>query len=187
MSVSYLPKKWAEITREERYYTMALSEYAQKDQLKFMNWIIEETGLKLDSDNWDIGIEVCLYRDFLWYTDKFIGPTDYSPKRTFDLCLFHEKAIIVVEAKVYGRFDSKQLVGFTKDPANIRKLFNLPPEFPVYFVALASSYYFANQKKYGNKELLALFNNFHLTWRRASEIFEESRFVRANDLYLRML
>lgn len=53
--------------------------------------------------DWDLGYEVCLYRDVLWQKGGLsaVG-LELPPKRTFDLCLFGERALVVIEAKVCG-------------------------------------------------------------------------------------
>lgn len=165
-------KRWAEVSRDERFFCAVLYEHARKDPAEFARWVIEKTGLDLATEgNWDLGYEVCFYRDYLWSIGKSINtfPVDdvevktFPPKRTFDLCLFSEGAIVIIEAKVCEPFDAGQNVDFARDKRLINKLPGLE-NLAVHIVALATSEYFINAGKHGRKGTLEVFENRHLTW-----------------------
>ena len=71
---------------------------------------LSKRPLKLSQDgDWDLGYEVCFYRDLSWPCQKTAHQDGYAAKRTFDLCLFGEKAIIIIEAKVFQRFEADKI------------------------------------------------------------------------------
>jgi hypothetical protein len=179
MSYSYLNnKKWKELTREERYFCAELFFYYKDKQKEFIQLLCDCETIKeaIDSSDlskeWELGYEVCFYRDLLYHLKKEgkISSMDlqYSPKRTFDLCLFSEDKIIIIEAKVQQPFQSDQLEDFGKDAESIKSLlkeanYNCP--LSIHFIGLASSVYFDNVKKFGKKGVPHLFIDNHLSWK----------------------
>jgi hypothetical protein len=105
-------KNWIDISREERLYCAHLYFQIRGKELEFVKWLNENHKMKLPTESeWEIGYEVCLYRDyFKQLRDETIckDNVDYPPKRTFDLCLFSEENIVIIEAKVQQRFDAEQ-------------------------------------------------------------------------------
>ena len=85
---------WAEVTRDERYFCQQLFAVVQRRGVKeFVELLNQITGLSLPVDvEWELGYKVCFYRD-LWQLRGGKGQL-YSPKRTFDLCLFSQRQII---------------------------------------------------------------------------------------------
>lgn len=91
-----------------------------------------------------------LFRDYI----KEIGETDgnksiknsqYSQKRTFDLCIFSDNCIIVIEAKAYTGFNTKQLDSFDEDRNYIKSL--LADKCPeIFSVGLVASEYKPKQE-----------------------------------------
>lgn len=151
-------KNWAEITREERYFCAELF-YALKDPLVKQNFVAKTLiqGLNLPIEITapaEIGYEVCFYRDYWDYFRRGKLPDitplpkkRFSPKRTFDLCVFLPKAIIIIEAKVQEGFKNKQLGEFQKDLAGVEALIKETAvgEAPkVYLVGLAAAAYWKN-------------------------------------------
>ena len=125
MPISYLMNKpWTSWSREERLFCAVLYEHGRRDAAAFAHWLIDAAGLDLSpAGEWDLGYEVCLYRDFLWQKDGPSAANSALPfKRTFDLCLFGERAVVVIEAKVCQRFDSAQNADFERDSERIRTL-----------------------------------------------------------------
>ena len=187
MSFSYLGgKKWKEISREERlfcaelYFQYRANPYKLVEILKKywpMGASLERTDRgndlmpNLDID-WEFAYEVCLYRDVLKAQDKGIKATEYSIKRTFDLCLFSNEQIIVIEAKANQHFDNKQLLAFDDDVKHIKTLFGLNQYFPVYLVCIKSSHYQPNPETRGHFDLI-------LDWKN----FDGELFQRADDIY----
>ncbi len=187
MGIPYFENKsWAEITREERYFCAILYFHASKNPKDFANWIIDTANLntdhKLDSNgDWELGYEVCLYRDYLWHKDKDNEkPNKFSRKRTFDLCLFGEKAVIIIEAKVHERFRSDQIASVSEDRENIKDV--LGEKLKVKAVALASNTYFENQEEYGKDGLLNGFNG-RITWEQLAIKYNNPCFWSAAKIY----
>ena len=59
-------KAWADITREERYFCSYLYHSIIGKEKQFVKWLNTNTKLKLnESVNWELGFEVCFYRDYL--------------------------------------------------------------------------------------------------------------------------
>jgi hypothetical protein len=101
--------------------------------------------------------------------------TLFSPKRTFDLCLFSDSAIIVIEAKAHQEFDANQLLSFDKDKSQIRK------EVAVDRVLLTG---IASSKYRPPKAVLDHFNGSFLTWHELASHFNNDQILlRANAIY----
>lgn len=116
---------WLDITREERLFCSHLYHDVRSGGLErdFVGWLKSEgtwqdelarQDLKVDQE-WEIAYEVCFYRDLLKSRQgKTARQQGYPSKRTFDLCLFSEENIVIVEAKVHEALDSVQLGHFVK-------------------------------------------------------------------------
>lgn len=183
MTIKYLKgHKWSEWTRDERYFCSVLYFHASADVQGFASWLIDSARLDLSKEgSWDIGFEVCFYRDYLWQLGRSAKAEGFPPKRTFDLCLFGEEKIIVVEAKVFEKFSPKQNDEFDRDKERIREL----PELgglQTAVVALASSRYFLNSEKHGRPGTLAGFDGC-VSWAQAAEKYGHPDLQRADDLY----
>lgn len=89
-SESPLGKPWLEITREERYFCAELFFEIRNDPKRFINFLNKNKILEFNPDqDWEIGYEVCFYRDLLYSDRKRVRKYEkYPTKRTFDLCLF---------------------------------------------------------------------------------------------------
>lgn len=131
MKNNFLP--WSSVTREERYFCSHLYHSILGREKDFVNWLndnLKPNGkIKLNHiSSWEIGFEVCFYRDFLKASGQTIkdyntkNGTKYSPKRTFDLCLFSEDEFIIIEAKVQQGFSLKQLDEIIKDEELVSQL-----------------------------------------------------------------
>jgi hypothetical protein len=164
MPISYLHGvAWAEITREERVFCAYLYQHIIADPKRFARVLRDKLKLPINAeDEWDAGYEVCFYRDLL---DRAALPkleSGYPLKHTFDIALFSEHAIVIVEAKVHESFDKKQSGVFAKDGVRIRTLLNR--DIAVHLVALASSRYFSAFQLYGKGAALAPFGDRRLSW-----------------------
>ena len=136
--------------------------------------------MRLDPDkHWEVAYEVCFYRDlFKSYTvtDK---ENDFSDQRTFDLWLFFENLIVIIEAKAHGDFDRKQLDDFENNkqdvPKAIKSAMEIDADINVYVLGLASSQYFDKATE--------VFNG-HFSWKDIYDSFSSKNvFLRADDLY----
>lgn len=176
--------KWSDWTREERFFCTVLFGHGAKAPDDFARWVVKQAGLDerlLGVEGWDLGYEVCLYRDYLWEQQKLAG-TRLPLKRTFDLCLFAPEAMVIIEAKCFEDFSTKQNKEFEKDPARVRQLLGRP-DLPVYLVALASSHYLGSRRLRAGT--LDAFEGHHLSWKQAAAKFEDPRLALADELYRR--
>lgn len=175
-------KSWSEVTRDERFFCAVLYESARRDPAGFAHWLIEVTSLNINPAGfWDVGYEVCFYRDFLHFMNRSARQEAFPIKRTFDLCLFGDSSIIIIEAKVCEAFGAKQNEDFKKDSELIAKLPGLG-NVGVFTVALASSKYFSNAKKYGLTETLDFFDG-KISWAQVAEKYDDPRLKRTDSMY----
>ena len=206
MKISYFQKnndeqvKWDNITRDERYFCSELFHNLRSDQSGILSLIKEgiiaeeKKGKEklnflknIESKRFDIGFEACFYRDMLYlYKDKRKeyearnGKIKLSYKRTFDLALFSEDAIIIIEAKAQQGFDTKQLDVFRKDKNDIKELFQIigknKPQ--VFMIGLYSS-------KYSPKSTTISPFDSIIKWKDIAEKYPDSKdlFIHANDIY----
>ena len=137
MSFKYLDGlRWSEVTRDERFFCQHLYQLVNSNSVSdFADFLSEKLALNLlPSSVWELGYEICFYRD-LWQLQGKSYPL-FSPKRTFDLCLFGESSIVIIEAKAAGGFESGQNDEFRLDVGEVKKLTGLEQ---VELVALCSS------------------------------------------------
>lgn len=126
MGFHYLQgRSWAETTREERFFCLQLyNRIVQAGVRTFVQHLRAHSGwtgpLPHPQSAWELGYEVCFYRD-LWHQRGRQDPL-YSPKRTFDLALFSDDCIIVIEAKAQQGFDVAQLSSFRQDREQIARV-----------------------------------------------------------------
>lgn len=153
-SFEYLKNmSWNDITRDERFFCQELYTSIRGKEREFVDFLCEHsTKLTITSKEgqWDSGYEVCFYRDLKFHFNLKKNIKWYSPKRTFDLCLFGEKDIIVIEAKAQQGFDNKQIREFIQDKNRLQEAIadmNLRITKPtVHLVALFSSCYDYKEK-----------------------------------------
>lgn len=185
-------KTWAATSREERLFCAELFFVIRGREGEFVAWLNEReaTGSrKLDpSQAWEVAFEACFYRDVLVAVGKPVRTSEFSDKRTFDLCLFSPTDIVVIEAKAQGGFESEQNGEFAKDRVNIPRVLaeagyvDSPPHVSI--VALASSVYFRNVVKYGATRSIPEVFDGHFSWREVHESFESHpAFERADVIY----
>jgi len=129
-------QSWSQITREERFFCSHLYHSILNREKDFVKWLNEnlnynkaDNKIELNPNkDWEIGYEVCFYRDFLKLKGKYIktylgkNGKPFPQKRTFDLCLFSEDQIIIIEAKVQQGFSTKQVGDIKEDSKLIKKL-----------------------------------------------------------------
>lgn len=198
MGFSYLDNRfWRHITRDERFFCAELYFKIKGQEKEFIKWLKEKTEVNFLSDDdlnqhWEIGYEVCFYRDYI----KVIGEKNgnkqikksaglFPAKRTFDLCLFSEEKMIIIEAKAQQGFYSGQNNEFEKDKKFIEDL--IGDSCKTYFVALVSSAYYENLKKHSRMgELPKLFDGYFF-WKNVAEYFDkddnDSIFIKADEGY----
>ncbi|MCB1616471.1 MAG: hypothetical protein KDI30_10695 [Pseudomonadales bacterium] len=166
--ISYFgDKRWKEITRDERYFCAELYQQIKhpektKDFVKFLKdaaspieGFDNDFSLLDETKYWDIGYEVCFYRDMLFYCQNILSIRDFNKgkakkdcfpeKRTFDLCLFSDDEIVIIEAKAQQGLHRGQNEKFQKDKEFVLQLFQqmkIEKVPKIYLVVLASSKYF---------------------------------------------
>jgi len=88
MGYSYLNgKNWLKVTREERLFCSYLYHDIIGVEKEFVVWLNAQPDDKTlnlpPQDDWEIGYEVCFYRDFLRVIKgESVNDSKYSPKRT---------------------------------------------------------------------------------------------------------
>ena len=176
MALKYLDSRsWADITREERFYCQHLFNLIKKHGLTdFISFVNQKLNASLPTDcHWEPAFEACFYRDFFLSKGQ---SNPYSPKRTFDLCLFSDDAILIIEAKAQQRFKSNDLETYARDPERVQKVTGVSQ---VVLVGLASSNYHPSEDTRA-----IFFNNTLLTWRQLAEYYEQDQtLLRADSLY----
>ena len=196
LGIDYLRNKpWSSWTRDERFFCSLLYSHARSDAAAFARWLISTAGLKASPEGeWDLGFEVCFYRDYLWQLEldhrvHALEDGAVPLKRTFDLCLFGERAIIIVEAKVCEGFGFAQNEDFDRDRRILKSLPGLE-QLEVYVVALASSKYYGRVATHGKPaeltgepEALRVFDGKPLSWANVFEHFQDGLFKQADDMY----
>jgi len=170
---------WSQITREERYFCAHLFFLIRNDLRKFLEWFEENkyNGMDLNK-RWEIGYEVCFYRDYRKAQNKDIHGSGFSQKRTFDLALFADDELIIFEAKVHEDFDNKQVKVFSNDMIKIPELLEKPINIRIY--ALAASSYFANSNEFKawdkrNVDKPGEYKCFdgNLTWKELADFYQD--------------
>ncbi len=172
MGLSYLNgKSWTEVTREERFFCQHLFFLLKKHgTTTFLEYVNRKVGLSLAVDAaWEPAFEACFYRD-LRHLNGRTGPL-FSPKRTFDLCLFSEQAVLIIEAKAQQNFDGEQLSSFAADRDEVRALTGVA----TYVVGLASSACPATA------DCDEVFDGPLLTWRDLASLYSEDASLRRAD------
>jgi hypothetical protein len=220
VSITYLKdKSWNDISREERLFCShlyhAIASLPDKKTLITKLNSLESpvkgftNNLNLSKDtNWEVGFEVCFFRDLLLAQGVSVrgmknnGGGYFSEKRTFDLCLFSQKELVIIEAKAQQGLTRKQCDVFQNDQDKIKELYdvlmknknvNSRPKH-IKLVILASSHYFISpsfifKKGVGKKFINDNKDNPYLSalisWKQISEsIFPaDPIFKNADDIY----
>lgn len=187
MGFEYLNgKNWSEVTRDERYFCGELYFCINKDVKQFVKWLNTQTSMNLSSEElngeWEVGFEVCFYRDYCKLNNKQIKRTNYSQKRTFDLCLFSKDRIIIIEAKSQTGFGKEQNESFGNDLKSMLEILNKnEKEFKVSLVALASSIYLNSKRR---NPLPDCFENQFFSWLDIHYLFDKYKlFFHADNCY----
>ena len=176
-------KNWIDVTREERLFCSYLYWDIKKSVKDFVSWLSTISGLALRfDDTWEVGYEVCFYRDLQKFRRKPLDLTRYSRKRTFDICLFSESTIVIIEAKVQQMFKENEIQEFQRDRVNIPAI--IGRNVNVLVVALASSQYFENYGKYGRRDILSKPNfDALISWKQVCEFFRNELYLEADRKY----
>lgn len=180
MGLSYLGgKQWWEITRDERFFCSHLYHLIRERGVAAFVEILNERGkLCLDSTAaWEIAYEVCFYRDLSKHqkTSGAEHVSPYSLKRTFDLALFSETAIVIIEAKAQQCYDPGQVATFKTD---VQEVTDATGVQNVVLVALASS------KAPRGEFDTSCFGDRYVTWKQIAEMYDDDPILhRADEIY----
>jgi len=185
-------KRWFNVTRTEVQFCADLYSEIRGREADFVEWLnrrnsATSTDINFDINlNWEVAIEVCYYRDLLFSFDRRVRDSDYSPKRTFDLCLFSPEDIVIIEAKAQQRFEKKQLGDLAEDKRTLVqgalchcKKGNTNPR--VIVLGLASSKYFENMKRY-KRPISEVFDSC-FSWKDLKSFSDCPSFLRADEIY----
>jgi hypothetical protein len=176
MALNYLKGwSWAEVTREERFFCQHLfTLIRQHGPGAFVEHVNQISGTSLPTKcEWEPAFEVCFYRD-LWQLRGCAGVL-FSPKRTFDLCLFSDDAILIIEAKAQQPFNPDQLHSFIADRQEVQKETGVAK---VAVLGLASSAYEPPAT------VKATFDGKLLTWRALASFYQDDAILlRADKIY----
>jgi len=178
--------KWENITRDERYFCCELYYEIRKNPRSFVKWLNNNCNLAFSErnlkQNWEAANEVCFYRDIIKVLGfngvHSIGKTKLSDvaKRTFDICLFSETHIVIVEAKAQQSFRTDQLTSIKSDKKKISDMFNgIRPK--VIFIALFSSKYKPTAAA------LNCFDNKYIYWSQVGEKYNNTLLLKADGIY----
>lgn len=114
-------RTWGDITRDERTFCAELFFLVRSDLPAFIAYLNHQHGANLDARaNWEIAYEAVFYRDLAHLRRD--GEPSFSPKRTFDLALFSDDDVLIIEAKAQQGFDSKQMAEFEADAEQVKRL-----------------------------------------------------------------
>lgn len=186
MGFSYFNNKnYIDITRDERFFCSYLYFEINKNIQPFLELLQQKQIIKIDESNselWEVAYEVCFYRDFIYHIGyknvKQIGKTTFKNfgKRTFDLCLFSENKIIIIEAKAQQGFDNEQMDSFKKDKELLIELLDINFSGKISLVGLSSSEYKPKLETKQNFDTL-------ITWSDIYAKYDNQIFIKANNLY----
>lgn len=181
MGIPYLMNQpWTSWTRDERFFCSVLYSHARHDAAGFANRLIDTASLTLPpQSSWELGFEVCFYRDYMWHMGgKTAARAGLPRKRTYDLCLFGDKTLVIIEAKVCDRFSTAQNAEFMDDKRHLKDM--LGSQCPdVRIVALASARYL----KSARHSTIDWFDGC-LSWDHVADWFDEPLLRQAASMYL---
>jgi len=110
--------RWEAITREERFFCAALYQVASQQPKPLLRLL----DIDADPEAVEIGYEVCFYRDLLHLHGQPVSQSPFSNQRTFDLTVFTDRKIYIIEAKAHEGFTNKQLESIKQDKTCVPKL-----------------------------------------------------------------
>ena len=167
--------RWVDVTRDERFFCQHLfTRIQQRGVERFVAYLnaAHATALHTAAE-WEIAYEACFYRDLWQHRER--STALFSPKRTFDLCLLSDDAIVIIEAKAQQPFDGLQLAEFNNDKTQVTKETGIER---VLLAGLASSRYVPPQ------DIRERFNGPYLTWREMAILYDNDPILlRADAIY----
>lgn len=173
-------KSWWEVTREERYFCAELYCAIKHDIDKFVCFLQERYGSTIAPiSGFQVGFEVCFYRDWIHMgsNGKPEVPENLSRKRTFDLALFSDSQILIIEAKAHEKLNGKELESIRMDKKLVQQCTGVPV---VHTTAIVSSRYSPRRSTVANFSLTPL-----MRWKQLAEVYGQYAqiFLRADSIY----
>ncbi len=196
MSLLGRDQKWIDVTREEREFCAVLFSKILNDCNEFVDFLNKKARVLRGgplclpmSVGWVVGSEVALYRDLMYenlmhegediseYIEKIWedskDPLRSARARKFDLALFSDECLVVIEAKAHGGFSSDDVSKLDKDQETIRAI-----DPKTRFVALG-----LHSCKYTPEtaiEEAEVGNGFHalFTWNQLAKLYRGQRIER---------
>lgn len=186
MSLNILQgKSWWEISRDERYFCAELFRSASVDISKFVRAIACHSKITMaENENWEMAVEVCFYRDFSRVVDISEIEGGFSQKRTFDICLFSETQVIIIEAKANQSMPPLEASQAREDKVSVKEIFRkgADRDVDVVLLALVSSRYKQGHDKNSMLRPLEAFDGV-VTWKELETVYGNRIFERADSLY----
>ena len=192
-----MKEKWSEQTKEERQFCADLYSILRSNRemlSRFVN-LLNTKSKKCASTweplivkaNWEIGLEVAFYRDYLKV------PTKSS--RKFDLTLFSDSHLVIIEAKAQSGYersirckhgdnnppnelpDDCELCKFDWDRKTITESI---PGIEVSMIGLCTKHYLTSKRR---KVPICKCFDAIITWQDLYNEFKEPSFERADTIY----
>jgi hypothetical protein len=174
-------RKWAEVTREERYFTGILFHDVLQDSKPLWNLLQRKLKFTPNVAILDVGYEVCFFRDAYHAEPKIINKRQrLLEKQTFDMVLWlSNQSLIIIEAKAQQGFKTEQLKMLCRSREIMLGLST--PDYPmtrILLVGLVSSRYKMKESTVRHFDTIIVWNEIaesypaHTTdYNRADEIY----------------
>lgn len=176
-------KSWGEVTREERVFCAVLWQYLRQDPMPFLERLRQSVLPNLVTQgHWEAGFEVCLYRDVRKMQGLPMRDSGFSQKRTFDIVLFGDTRIIIVEAKAQQGFEEKQAASFEIDADSVQRLLGATSP-QVDLIALTGSQYSGSKRRDATSRGSRFFEGRIVTWNDVYTLYPDPFFSRADEIY----
>jgi len=183
MGFKYLSEKtWSQITREERYFCSHLYHFLIGKEKEFVRWLNEALNTSFNADqDWEVSLEVCFYRDYCKL--KELALPEELRKRTFDLCLFSQSDIIIIEAKVQQPFKKNQINDLREDVVILEELL-IADKVKITPLLLGSKRFFNNLEDKHGKSVTAFITGIKfITWEKLYQKYQKEFLKVAEEKY----
>jgi hypothetical protein len=170
-------RKWAEITREERFFASELFQEIKVDPEPFLSQFRAELQLSAKKTVQDTCYEVCIARD-LWHAKLLEKRCKPLEKQTIDIVLtLTGNDLLLIEVKAHQGFGSAQIETMEKLEEHLRNFY--PSVGKIYLGGLHSS-------KYTPRNIRMHFPSFAMcTWKSLLPHYPHisSQIRRADEIY----
>jgi hypothetical protein len=171
-----LPKKWEEISREERFFTSMLFHDMRADSSPILGFLTGKLNLASATKIRDLGFEVCFFRDagFAGLIERDLQ----SEKQTFDLLLtLSDQRMVIIEAKAQQAFDTQQL----ENLARAKSLIQASKLWPLKLISLVA----LHSSRYSPGPRTITWFDAALTWEEVADLYPANRAIyrHANSIY----